>query len=45
MEKSVFNGDMYKEDIMKNIYTTDSLFREEWKTPYSKDIKVFETDF
>lgn len=45
MEKSVFNGDMYKEDIMKNIYTTDSLFREEWKTPYSKDIKVFKTDF
>lgn len=45
MEKNVFNGDMYKEDIMKNIFTTDSLFREEWKTPYSKDIKVFKIDF
>lgn len=44
MEKSVFNGDMYKEDIMKNIFTTDSLFREEWKTPCSKDIRVFKTN-
>lgn len=44
MEKSVFNGDMYEEDVMKNIFTTDSLFNEKkWKTHYGKDIRVFET--
>ena len=45
MEKNVFNGDMYEEDVMKNIFTTDSLFREKkWKTRYGKDIRVFETN-
>ena len=36
---------MYEKDIMKNIFTTDSLFREKkWKTPYGENIKVFETN-
>lgn len=44
MEKNVFNGDMYEKDVMKNIFTTDSLFNEKkWKTRYGKDIRVFET--